>query len=104
MKGKRSGTEDKIRILRKEDTGQSIGEAWKEYNLPQVSFHRWKKQFRQMGVNETKRLKDPERENGELKKMLAAPRPAAVSYTPQNRSSLWQKSSGHQPRNNSDLT
>ena len=71
MKGKRYSTEDKIRILRQVDTGQSIVEVCKEHNLSQVSFHRWKKQFGQMEVNEAKRLKELERENTELKKMLA---------------------------------
>jgi len=71
MKGKRYSTEDKIRILRQADAGQSIVEACRERNLSQVSFHRWKKQFGQMEVNEAKRLKDLERENTELKKMLA---------------------------------
>ena len=36
-----------------------------------MSFHRWKKQFGQMEVNEAKRMKELERENTELKKMLA---------------------------------
>jgi hypothetical protein len=45
MKGKRHGTEDKIRILRQADAGQSIVEVCSEHNLSQVSFHRWKKQF-----------------------------------------------------------
>jgi putative transposase len=36
-----------------------------------VSFHRWKKQFGQLEVNEPRRLKELERENSELKKMLA---------------------------------
>jgi len=71
MKGKRYSTEDKIRILRQADAGQNIGEVCREHNLSEVSFHRWKKQFGQMEVNEAKRLKDLERENGELKKMLA---------------------------------
>ena len=71
MKGKRYSTEDKIRILRQADAGQSIVEVCKEHNLSQVSFHRWKKQFGQMEVNEAKRLKELERENVELKKMLA---------------------------------
>ena len=71
MKGKRYSTEDKIRILRQADTGQSIGEVCREHNLSEVSFHRWKKQFGQMEVNEAKRLKELERENTELKKMLA---------------------------------
>jgi putative transposase len=71
MKGKRHSTEDKIRILRQADAGQSIVEVCREHNLSQVSFHRWKKQFGQMEVNEAKRLKELERENTELKKMLA---------------------------------
>jgi len=71
MKGKRHSTEDNIRILRQADAGQSIVEVCREHNLSQVSFHRWKKQFGQMEVNEAKRLKELERENTELKKMLA---------------------------------
>ena len=71
MKGKRYSTEDKIRILRQADAGQSIVEVCREHNLSQVSFHRWKKQFGQLEVNEAKRMKELERENTELKKMLA---------------------------------
>ena len=36
-----------------------------------MSFHRWKHQFGQMDVNEARRLKELERENRELKEMLA---------------------------------
>jgi len=71
MKGKKYTTEEKIRILRQADSGESIAEVCREHNLTQVSFHRWKKQFGQMEVNEAKRLKELERENTELKKMLA---------------------------------
>jgi putative transposase len=71
MKGKRYSTEDKIRILRQVDAGQRIEEVCREHNLSEVSFYRWKKQFGQMEVNEAKRLKELERENTELKKMLA---------------------------------
>jgi transposase-like protein len=46
MKGKRSTTEDKIRILRESDRGEkSIPDICREENLSVVSFHRWKKQF-----------------------------------------------------------
>jgi putative transposase len=72
MKGKRYTTEDKIRILREADRGQkSIQEICQQENLSEVSFHRWKKQFGQMDINEARRLKGLERENSELKKMLA---------------------------------
>ena len=71
MRGKRYTTEDKIRILREADGGRSIVEVCKERNISEVTFHRWKKQFGQMDINEAKRLKELERENTELKKMLA---------------------------------
>lgn len=71
MKGKRYSTEDKIRILRDADGGKNIVEVCKEKNISEVTFHRWKRQFGQMDLNEAKRLKELERENTELKKMLA---------------------------------
>ena len=71
MKGKRYTTEDKIRLLREADGGKNIVELCREKNISEVTFHRWKKQFGQMDLNEAKRLKALERENTELKKMLA---------------------------------
>ena len=41
------------------------------FNISEVSFHRWKRQFGQMELSEARRLKELERENSELKKMLA---------------------------------
>jgi putative transposase len=72
MKGKRYTTEDKIRILREADRGESsIQEICRQENVSEVTFHRWKKQFGHMEINEARRLKELERENSELKKMLA---------------------------------
>jgi putative transposase len=71
MKGKRHTTEQKIRILREADGGKSIVEVSKEHNISEVTFHRWKRQFGQLDVNEARRMKELERENAELKKMLA---------------------------------
>jgi putative transposase len=72
MKGKRYTTEEKIRILREADRGQkSVLDICLEENISEVTFHRWKQQFGHMEVNEARRLKELERENSELKKMLA---------------------------------
>ena len=71
MKGKKHTTEDKIRILREADAGRSIVEICKDKNISQVTFHRWKREFGMMDVNEARRLKELEKENTELKKMLA---------------------------------
>jgi putative transposase len=72
MKGKWYTTEEKIRILRAADRGEkTIQDLCREENISEVTFHRWKKQFGHMEVNEARRLKELERENSELKKMLA---------------------------------
>jgi putative transposase len=71
MKGKRYTTEEKIRILRDADGGRTILEVCRERNISEQTFHRWKRQFGLMEINEARRLKDLERENAELKKMLA---------------------------------
>ena len=71
VSGKRYTTEDKIRILREADSGKNIIEVCKDRNISEVTFHRWKRQFGQLDINEAKRLKELERENAELKKMLA---------------------------------
>lgn len=71
MKGKRHTTEEKIRILREADGGRGINEVCKDRNISEVTFHRWKREFGMMDINEAKRLKELERENSELKKMLA---------------------------------
>jgi hypothetical protein len=61
MKGKRYSTEGKIRISREADGGKNIVEVWKEKNISEVTFHRWKKQFGQMDLNEANWLNEIER-------------------------------------------
>lgn len=71
MKGKRYTTEDKIRILREADGGKSLQEVCRERNIAEQTFYRWKRVYGMMDISEARRLKDLERENNELKKMLA---------------------------------
>ena len=71
MKGIRHTTEEKIRILRAADGGRSIVDICKEKNISEQTFHRWKRQFGMMEIPEARRLKELEKENTELKKMLA---------------------------------
>ncbi len=71
MKGKQFSTEEKVRILRDVDAGESIVDVCREKNISDVTYHRWRKQFGHMELNEARRLKELERENTELKKMLA---------------------------------
>lgn len=71
MKGKRHTSWDKIRIFRAADGGRSILEICKKKNVSEQTFHRWKRQFGMMEIPEARRLKESEKENTELKKMLA---------------------------------
>jgi putative transposase len=71
MKGKIYTTEDKIRILREVDAGKPVLEVCRDHNISEVSYHRWKKQLGQMDLSDARKLRELERENGELKKMLA---------------------------------
>ena len=60
-----------IRILRQADGDQTVAEICREHNIAQGTFYRWKKQYGGMEVADAKRLKALEKENTELKKMLA---------------------------------
>jgi putative transposase len=72
MKGKRYSTEDKIRILREaEAVDKSIIEVCKEKGISEQTFHRWKREFGMMPVDQARRLKELEKENARLKRMLA---------------------------------
>ena len=71
MKGKRHSTEERIRILRKADAGQTVLDVCREHNISEQTFYRWKKEFGMMEVNQAKRLKELEKENARLKRIVA---------------------------------
>ena len=71
MKGKRYTTEEKIRMLREADKGKTILEACRENNSSEQTFHRWKREFGMIDVDQAKRMKELEKENARLKRMLA---------------------------------
>ena len=71
MKGKKYTTEEKIRILRQAERGKSIQEVCRENKVIEQTFHRWKREFGMIDVNQAKRMKELEKENARLKRMLA---------------------------------
>jgi len=70
MKKTRRTTEQIIRILR-ESEGLSVDEACRKHEISAPTYHRWKAKYGGMGIKEAQRLRDLEKENTELKKLLA---------------------------------
>ena len=72
MKGKRYTTEEKIRILREADgPRRKIQEVCRERQISEQTFHRWKREFGMLEVDQAKRFKELQKENSRLKRMLA---------------------------------
>jgi putative transposase len=71
MKGKRFKEEQIIRILQEAEAGVAVADLCRKHNCSEQSFYRWKAKYGGMEVSDAKRLKELERENAELKKMVA---------------------------------
>ena len=71
MKQKQHSSEEIIRILRQAEEDPTVEDVCREHNISKATFHRWKRKYWDMDLADAKRLKELEKENGELKKMLA---------------------------------
>ena len=71
MKGKTHKTEEMIRILRQADGGETAQAICRKHNISEQTFYRWKKKYGALELADAKLLKELEKENAELKKMLA---------------------------------
>lgn len=71
MRGKRYTTEQKIRILREADAGKTITDVCRDAGISEQSFHRWKRELGMLEVDQAKQLKELQKENARLKRLLA---------------------------------
>ena len=71
MKQKRHTVEEIIRILREADAGKDLEAVCRKHNISAASFYRWKKKFGGMELKDARRYRHLEKENAELKPMLA---------------------------------
>ena len=75
MKRRRHTPEQVIRKLREAERmlgeGKTIPEVAKELEVSENTFHRWRAQYGGMKGNDVKRLKELERENTRLKRIVA---------------------------------
>ena len=72
MKISQFSTEQIIKILEQAERGEwSISGLCREYGIAETTFYRWRKQFGGMPVAEAHRLRELEKENARLKRLLA---------------------------------
>ncbi|MFH2076711.1 MAG: transposase [Pseudomonadota bacterium] len=72
MKQKRFQEEQIIRILKEGECQTStIGELCRKHGISEQTFYRWRNKYGGLAVSEAKRLKDLEKENARLKRLLA---------------------------------
>jgi putative transposase len=71
MKRARFSEEQIIGILKAAEAVGNIRAVCQEHNITEQTFYRWRRKFGGMEVSEAKKLRDLERENSELEKMVA---------------------------------
>ena len=58
-------------ILRQGDEGTAIGEICRKVGISEATYHNWRKKYGGLMPSEMKRLRQLEKENGKLKKIVA---------------------------------
>ena len=75
MNRKRFKVEEIVNKLREADVllskGHSVAQSCKKIGVTSVTYYRWRREYGGMKTNQAKRLKELERENGRLKRLLA---------------------------------
>jgi putative transposase len=68
---KRFTEEQIVKILQEGEVAENIREVCRKHNLTEQTFYRWRKQYAGMEVMDVRQLRVLQKENTELKKMVA---------------------------------
>lgn len=72
MKRSKFSEERIFAALKLQDTGIAVGDICRELGISQQTFYQWKKRYAGLpGATEAKRLRELEKENAKLKKLVA---------------------------------
>ena len=71
MKKSRFSDEEKIAILKEVRAGATVVATCAKHNIGVQTYHGWKRKFGVMEVDEARRLRALEEENGRLKRLVA---------------------------------
>ena len=72
MRKRRFSEERIVAVLQEAERGEvTIGEVCKAHGVSEQSFYRWRRKYGGMAVGDVKRLRELEKENTQLKRLLA---------------------------------
>ena len=71
MKKSRFSEEQIVTALKQVDLGVAVEEVCRKYGISQQTYYRWRKQYGELSASELRRLKELERENRQLKQLVA---------------------------------
>jgi putative transposase len=72
MKVSRFSDEQIIHLLQQAERGeQTIGALCREHGISEQTFYRWRQKFGGMTIPDAQRLRELEKQNGRLKRLLA---------------------------------
>jgi transposase-like protein len=75
MKRKYRKPEQIIQLIRQAEAksaqGQNTGDICRQLGISDATYYNWRKQYGGMGTDEVKRLKELQKENSRLKKLVA---------------------------------
>ena len=71
MKRSRFSDAQIVTAIKQVELGVPIPELCRKYGISQQTFYRWRSKYGGLAPSELRRLKELERENGQLKKLVA---------------------------------
>lgn len=68
---KRYSEEQIIRVIKEHEAGAKVADICRRLGISNGTFYNWRSKYAGMEINEAKRLRELEKENNKLKKLLA---------------------------------
>lgn len=71
MKRKRFSVEQIVAVLKQAEIGVPVAEVIRQVGITWQTLYRWKKQYKGLETNQVRQFKQPQEENGRLKRLVA---------------------------------
>jgi putative transposase len=68
---KRHSEEQILGILREAEQGKPVADVLREHGIAAPTYYRWKSKYSGMEISQLRQLRELERENGQLKRIVA---------------------------------